>query len=246
MKNFVKTEIETITDIATRQIPAIVAAPNADPKAYDAKRIELNFHLIQALCGAELVEAKKAGEQNKMKFIHSLPTKGEIAQICGIVDTFIRDVENPYFVSLQQAAAPVEGDDMQIPAQNAQVVHAGVPAIEKVNNKILKNYIFGYDGHPALSNIALTAMDCITISAFGEQARKKANMNKMFIIGGIAVVLTAGAVAAVMLCGKKDGEETEECADAVDEIDINMDEPGIDLDDAPTVELDDEPAAEIE
>lgn len=248
MKRFVETEIETITRIATSEIPAIIASPQVTRQQYEAKRLELNLHLIQALTGAEVVAPKKAGGSNKMKFCHRLPTKSDIAKIASIVDTYIRDVENPFLSSLPQEVDNNVDEEMGIPSKTCVQIAGAVPAIDKVNNKKLNDVIFGYDGNRSISSMLLGAMDCIQIAALGEEARERANWTKFFIIGGIALaVVGAGAAAAIIYNNSKKNEEPEE-TDIIDDetIDLEDNAPIVDLDDdGAVIDLDDAPVMDL-
>ena len=203
-KRFITTQIEKMRTLAFTEIPQKLAANPAMPlDAYlDECRLALNMVAVSALTGGEFVESKKKdGDKKwKVKFDHSLPNKTELLQICDIMNSFIGTVENPF---LKRFVIPPEAgeNDMEIPDQGQQPVAFGtnVPKIEKINKKKLESYIFGKDGKPSMCKMLLTSIDCIQIAALGEDLRKKENIDKMLIIGGIALALTGAAVAGVCI-----------------------------------------------
>lgn len=243
-KKKMSSKIEAIKKITTVDIPALMQGEQVDPNQYMVKRLELNMNVIQLLIGGEFTEGKDSKEW-KIKFGSKLPSRSDLAEIARIMEDFVTNVEAPFMDAVRRAASgAANNDDMSIPPQatldpNARV---GLPKIEKINAKKLKNYIFGYDGKPAMSRLMLNAADCLEIAVMGEELRKKTNRNKMLIAGGIALLITGGVVAAVCIHKKSKKAEKElddlcECGDInVDDADIPVAE--IDANDAPVVSID--------
>lgn len=239
-----ESRIEGIRKITTQDIPAIMKGGQVDANQYMMKRLELNMSVIQFLIGGDFTEAK-GGKEWKIKFNHKLPSRSDLAEIARIMEDFVINVEAPFMEAVQCAAAGGgEDDDMSIPinATLEPTAHVGLPKIEKINTKKLKNYIFGYDGKPAISRLMLNAADCLEIAVMGEELRKKVNRNRMMIVGGIALLITGGAVAAVCIHkkNKKAEEELDELIDCGDVSISDSDMPvaEIDADDAPVVSID--------
>lgn len=236
--------IESIRKITTVDIPALMNGDQVDPNQYMVKRLELNMSVIQLLIGGDFTEAKD-GKEWKIKFNHKLPSRSELAEIARIMEDFVANVETPFMAAVQRAASGATGnDDMSIPPQAAldPTARIGLPKIEKINAKKLKNYIFGYDGKPAMSRLMLNAADCLEIAVMGEDLRKKTNRNRMLIAGGIALLLTGGVAAAVCIHKKNKKDEARlddlcECGD-VSINDSDMPDVEIDADDAPVVSID--------
>lgn len=233
--------IESIRKITTVDIPALMNGDQVDPNQYMMKRLELNMSVIQFLIGGDFTEAKD-GKEWKIKFNHKLPSRSDLAEIARIMEDFVANVEGPFMAAVQRAATGNNGDDMAIPQASLEpATHIGLPKIEKINAKKLKNYIFGYDGKPAMSRLMLNAADCLEIAVMGEELRKKTNRNRMLIAGGIALLITGGVVAAVCIHkkNKKDEDRLDdlcECGD-VNISDSDMPDVEIDADDAPVVSI---------
>jgi len=229
MKNTVKERITTISNIVN-EIKTMVSNPaGVNNQAYDAKRYQLNMVLVETLCGAEFTTNKK--NETKIKFNKPLPSKKQVSEICTIVDDFIRNVENVYLEALEAAQVATD-DDMGIPA-NGLRVNGVVPMITKAKNKELKN-IFAGDNATIL-DIPLTAMDCITLAAMGEDARKDYNFKKTLIIGGVTVLVVGGVAAGIYIYNKKKDDDNVDVDVNVDIDDVNE----INDDIPDTVDLDD-------
>lgn len=239
-KNFVKNQIEVIKKMSTVEIPAILATGKVDPQVYKLKRLQMNMEIIQALIGGEFIEPKKGGKEWKIKFCKKLPNRSELAEIISMVDVFTRTVEDQFLDQLQNATAPA--GDMSIPTADL-IVNAGseLPKIEKINGKKLRDYIFGYDGKEAISQLMLNASDCMMIAAAGEDLRKKSNRNKMLIVGGIALLLVGGTAAAVVIHKRRKGEKIANMdidMSDIGEVDVDDMDVSIDDDEAPVVTID--------
>ena len=232
MKKFAAKEIEVIKKLATEEIPAMIAAGTTEDQ-YNAKRADLNAHIIQFAVGGEIIElkGKKAG-QNTFKFNKGLPTKAQIADVADVVNTFIANVENPYLLSLNKADGI---DDMDIPT--GDVYAANVKPLEKARNKELRAKILGTEG-VAYYQMKLSGLDVITLAGIGEEARKRANFTTAIIVGGIVVVLAGAGVAGYLIYENKKNKEEEPAVDTDDIVDVDPDEVDIDPDDAPEVVLD--------
>lgn len=227
MKSFATKELETIKKLATQEIPALIAT-GCDENMYNAKRAELNAHVIQLCVGGEIVElkGKKEGQQT-FKFNKALPTKAQVAECSAIINTYIGMVENPFLMNL----AHDDGDD-DMSIQTGDVYAANVIAMEKPKNKDLKANILGTECIPYYQ-MKLSGLDVITLAAIGEEARKRANFQKTLIIGGIIVLLAVAGGVCYYFYTKKD-ECCEDCDCDIDQEDIDLDP-----DDAPVeVELD--------
>lgn len=238
-----KNRIESIRKITTVEIPALMNGGQVDANQYMMKRLELNMSVIQFLIGGDFTEAK-GGKEWKIKFNHKLPSRSDLAEVARIMDDFVANVEAPFMAAVQRAATGGDNaDDMSIPVNAAlEPAHVGLPKIEKINSKKLKNYIFGYDGKPAMSRLMLNAADCLEIAVMGEELRKKVNRNRMLIAGGIALLITGGAVAAVCI-HKRNKKSEEELDDLIECGDVNINDSDmptaeIDADDAPVVSID--------
>lgn len=240
-KNFTKNKIEEIRKMATIEIPALLSTGKVDPKEYKDKRLQMNKDIIQALIGGEFIEPKKDGNEWKIKFCKKLPNRSELAEIIAIVDVFTRTLEEQFFDQLQQAT--MMAGDMSIPSSADLIVNAGsgLPKIEKINNKKLRDYIFGYDGNEAVGQLMLNASDCMMIAAAGEDLRKKSNRNKMFMVGGIALLLVGGTAAAIVIHKHRKGEKIADMdidMSDIGDVDVDDMDVSIDDDDAPIVTID--------
>lgn len=240
MSKNIEKRIGEVRDMALMQIPAILGTNPVNPEDFRNKRIDMNIAVIQILIGADF-DRPKDGKEWKVKFCHKLPSRAELAQIVQIMDVFAKTVEAPFMVALANSSSVKDGEDMGIPPKESDIINAvsGLPRIEKINSKKMKSYIFGYDDHEAMAKLMLNAADCMEIAAMGEDLRKKTNRNRMFIVGGIALLITGGTVAAVCIRNKKkDGDIID-----MDDMDVDIDgddsiDVGIDDDDAPVVTID--------
>lgn len=231
MKNFTNKELETIKKLATEEIPAMIAAGTTE-QLYNAKRAELNAHVIQLCVGGEIVDLKGKKEgQSTFKFNKALPSKAVVAEVADVINTFIANVENPYLSALNQADGV---DDMSIPS--GDVYAANIKPLEKAKNKDLKAKILGTEGI-AYYQMKLSGLDVITLAGIGEEARKRANTTKALIIGGAVILLAGAGVAGYFIYeNKKNKEEAPEVD--TDIVDVDPDDVDIDPDDAPEVVLD--------
>lgn len=241
MKNsYVSKKIAELTRIATIDIPNLLKTGygNVPIETYDSMRYALNCAIIEALTGGEL--SVKDGKVN-IKFSHRLPNKADVYVVAGIVDNFVLNVENPYLASF----IPVEDvelneNDMAIPPM-VVVTDDTLGDISKLKNKVLKEAILGANGEGGLTKIHLAATDCLAIAAAAEVARKKANRNKFFIIGGVALAVVGVGVAAAVIAKNKKKDDADTTTDELDIDDIDTDDIDVDIDDidAPSVDLDD-------
>jgi len=173
---------------------SMVATGNATLNQYKAERISLNLHIIQVLVGCTIVE--KNGSR-KVKFNKPLPTKEQIANVAKVVQNFINTVE----CKIMKATGEDE-EDLAIP------VSAGIPDIEKCNNKKLAANILGTDT-VSISTLPINGVDCMQLAAFGEEARKKRNTKLAIIIAGCVVVAAVGTTVAVLTIKKKKEKDEE-------------------------------------
>lgn len=245
-------QIESIKEVI-EQIRQMVADPNLTEEDYIVKgRIVLNMAIIQALIGAEVQKPKKEGKEYRLKFNHKLPSRTELAEIVELLNNeFIAKIENPFLDSLypdhevNTAAEGADDDDMEIVEDTGfSTTYSNVPTVEKWNGKKLKDYIFGYDGKSAMSKAFLTGIDCMKIAAIAEDVRKKSKRNRMLIIGGIALVITGGVVAGIVIHehNKKDDADIDDMIDDIDDIDID----DVDVDDIEDIEIEDVPEVKID
>lgn len=231
MGKFTSETINQIKALAETNIPAYVKSAEADEKGFYALRAELNAHIIQALVGGTIT--KKKDGTNTMKFNKPLPDKTQVAEISAILQNFITTVEVPFFAEL--AGEAVEDDDVEI---KTVMPGANVAPMEKATNKKLRAAIL--EGPNAYFRCQLTPVDVATIAGIGEAARKKANLIKFIIIGGVSVAVIGGVAAAVIIHNKKKDEKIE--AEVKEEIEVEETEDDIDdidPDEVPEVELDD-------
>lgn len=227
-KKFQANVIEDIRKMAEIQIPAAIQSKDGiSIDSYHELRMTMNILIISALLGAEFVPNKKKNEM-KMKSNHMLPTKEEIAVISSILDKFINEVEEPFFEIAEES---ISDPDMEIPCVGGGMIPT---KIEKTNKKKVRNVMLGYEGNSAISEDYFTAADCIAIAALGEQLRRKQNIQRALIIGGIVIVATAAVAGICYYNEKKRDEEIDAMIDADMEDDILG--PGVD-DDAPNVPM---------
>jgi len=220
------TQIAEIKKWATEGIPAIIADQNVDLKTYFQKgRLVLNLMLIEALTGAEIsrVEGGKANGDYKIKFNRRLPKPNELAQIAGIVDKFIAEIENPFIARFTVA----DPENMDIPVGEG----GSSIRLEKINKKAMKELIFG-GGADAMTNRMINAIDCVTLAGIGADLKKKIIRNRVLIVGGIAMVITAGGVIGYNVYKKKNSDGCDNAP---------VDEPAVEIggDDMPEVNVDD-------
>lgn len=242
-KMSMKEKIDGIRKMALVDIPAELNANGSTlvVDQYRQKRIALNMALIQVLIGGTFTKFSRKGTGWNVKFNGKIPNRYELAELMKILETFITTTERPIMDALVNAGA--SNDDMEIPPSNDITNGSGLPKLEKLNSKKMKEYIFGGSGKDPLYSIMLSVSDCMEIAAAGEALRKKRNMNMMLMAGGIVLLLTGATVAAVCICkhNKKKEMELDELCD--DTIDMESDEyPTVDMDDTddgcPVVKMD--------
>lgn len=235
MSNYTEKRIEEIRTLVTKEIPAAIDAGISIDEYLTKHRVALNLTIIQAIFGAEFSDPKKEGKDCKVKFNHKLADVSELATISHLLDDFIGDIENPF---LSPEFESGNGDDMSIPTC---VRSYALPELEKVNNKKVTDYIFGGN---AISKMMLTGRDICDLAAVAQKIKKTKVRNTMLLIGGIALVVTGGAVATVCVVNnKKKHNDVDTDTPTVDLDGTDIDVPDVDLDgtsndDVPRVELD--------
>ena len=205
-KSFATIRLEEIKAIAQQDIPALVAQ-KCDIKVYNAKRADLNVKVIEFCVGGTL----SGKNSDKFKFDHRLPSKAKVAEAASVINTFIRDVENPYLIKTTKKAskaAAMDDDDMDIPGN--EMLPAGIIVdIKKASNKNLRKAILGKNGLPYY-NSQLTGTDVYNLAAAGDVARKKHNKTVTLIVAGTTVALTAAGVAGYCYYKKKQSDKDKE------------------------------------
>lgn len=195
-KRYVKAIIKDIKKLTTDTIPhEIQKGKFEDVNAYiSSSRTALNILLVEAMLGCEI----KTKGDGKVKFNHRLPRKKDIAEVCELLEDFIENVENPLLAHLtgmidedSEETTVVPKFEMKI---NGKVQR--VRMLDKPSNKKLKKEIFDKD---MIRNVKIDVNDCLNLASMGEDARNKANRNKMLIVGGIAILITGTAVAGLMI-----------------------------------------------
>lgn len=223
---------------ALEEIPKMLSATSEIiVEDYRQKRIELNMNMIQVLTGGQF---EKNGDTWKVKFNQKLPNKSELAELTKIMETFIRQVEAPVLKAITAAGAKTD-DDMSIPPRDTGFTGGsyGIPKIEKISSKKLKNYIFGGDGMEPLPKIMLSVADCMEIAVMGEKLRRKKYRDMMLIAGGIVLLLSGASVLAVRM-QKRDGKVEDTLADLCDDTPLDMDDESF-----PSVDMTDEGDSDI-
>ena len=206
-KSFATIRLEEIKAIAQQEIPVLIAQ-NCDKKKYNAKRAVLNAKVIEFCVGGTL----SGKNSDKFKFNHHLPSKAKVAEAAEVINTFIRDVENPYLKSLENKAYS-DDDDMDIPGN--EMLPAGIIIdIKKASNKNLRKAILGKDGLPYYRS-QLTGTDVYNLAAAGDEARKKHKRTVTLIVAGTAVALTAAGVAGYCYYKKKQSDKDKEMLDDI-------------------------------
>lgn len=247
-----KNMINSLRILCEQRIPAEIAQIpiNEQGRAYymNKCRFALNDALIEFALGCNIDLSD--GGKISVKFNENLPKNDAIAQAATILSIFIQNYEQPLmarFNAANLAPQAAAAGDMEIPADpaaaaapQAQVLqNKHVLMISKIDNKHLakvlkRNGVLGAD--------LLDAADLMTLCAYGEKARKKANRNKALIIGGVAILLTGTAIAGFMYYKHKK-EEKMECVDLGGEA-IDVEIP--DIDDADLPDDDDVPQVPME
>lgn len=214
-RKFVETEINKIKELAVT-LKAVEETGDADDMF--SVCTEMNIHVLQALLGCEVACTKKG--ETKVKFKHALPSLAQISEIAHLCDN-----------NAQVLAAGVESngdDDMDIDVDR---IVQEIPVLEgKITNKIMNNFVLDKFG---AAHCILNGSDCVTIAAYGAEARKNTNIKKA-LIGGIALLVIAGGVTAAVVIRKKKHQDEEVVEGEVTTVEV---EDG-DIDDAPVVDLD--------
>lgn len=238
--------LNEIRAFALEKIPAKISAGEiaSETEYYRECRLPLNVMLTEFGAAVEFEQPKDANGRCKIKSTHSLPTNKQLAEACEIIDKYIIDTESDIIDSFVQLSK--DEDDMAIPAAGnlESVVDVNIESIDKINNKKMINYVFGYDGQPAICKMLLDSTDLVKIAAIGEDLRKKRNRDRALIIGGI-VLAVAGLTGAGIYLYNKNHESNDVPAVDVDEdvvdvdtdVDTNEDVVDIDVDEAPIVEI---------
>ena len=239
MSKFTEKRIHEIAALTTNEIPNAINN-GISREVYDQYRMTLNLTVIQAVFGVEFDRPKKDGKPCKIKFNHKVANAGEIATITKLMDDFVSRVENGYISEMMDDADIINDADMIIPTRE-QFVPA-LPELEKVTNKKIHEYIFGSDGSAAISKLMISGMDVVEMAAVAEKIKKTKTRNTMLLIGGIALVVTGGAIAGVCINNAKKNKASINDDDApvveLDDIDVDTDDMDISNDDdAPVVEF---------
>lgn len=226
-----KKALVEIRKFALEEIPDILDEIETEQDYQARCRIPLNILIIEYCFGAECKKPKKDGGKCDMKYNHKRPSSEQVAELTKIVDEFVKEVEDPFLAGLVP-----EDDDMAIPSKDDYAV----PTLEKVNKKKIRNYIFGYDGKSSMTRARIVAADIPAIALLGKDVRKNIKRNRMLLVGGIALVITAGVTTAFVVHNMKkkhnDGIDAEMAAD-LDELDNVLDDIEQMEDDTPSVEL---------
>lgn len=206
-KSFATIRLEEIKTIAQQEIPVLIAQ-NCDKAKYTAKRAELNLKVIEFCVGGTL----SGKNSDKFKFNHRLPSKAKVAEAASVINAFIRDIENPYLMDLENEAYS-DDDDMDIPGN--EMLPAGIIIdIKKASNKNLRKAILGKDGLPYYQS-QLTGTDVYNLAAAGDEARKKHKRTVTLIVAGTAVALTAAGVAGYCYYKKKQADKDQQMLDDI-------------------------------
>ena len=188
---------------------------------------------------------KKNGVVNKIRYSEKLPTTSELSKICSLLRAFEEETEDPYMHAIDKKLAEAEEDDMEIDVAIPMVdAIACIGKIDKINASKMNKVIFGKSPEFGIANTArITAESVMELAANAEKLRKRQNRNKMFIIGGIALLAVGGTATAVAIHNKHkknadalvDEVESEVFNESAD-IDMDVDDT-IDMD-APVVSMD--------
>ena len=229
-------------------------------------RSPLNIQLIGLLIGATIKPPKKDGKEYKIVFDLPLPTKKEMSKIIASLNVFIDMTEIPFLRKIgvidgeyeydeddEEEDTEDSDDDMSIPKSDDEDTGEdyeeevaltnctyNVKYINKITRKEMKSAIFGSAAEEGMSTMYLNSMDAIQIASMGEELRKRINMERALVIGGITLVLgAAAATTAVVIHNKKKKKEEEEMIEenVIDPIPVDDDI----LDPEPIVDLDPEP-----
>lgn len=202
---------------------------------YQAARLKINFILISAIFGMEIdPNGKKKIRQN-----HPVASMEELAQIVNILSEFQENTERRFLIAANRAASGEGDENMDIPVR---LMRPDLPELKKFNAKEVQNYILGTeDGTGScLSKVFITPAHVVELAAIAKKVKKYNQTKMMLLIGGIALVIVGGTIAAIAIYKHKhsaaaDLDEAVEAAGDidVDSIDIDLGDGG----DVPSVEL---------
>ena len=239
--------LNEIRSFALDKIPAMINAGEitSETAYYKECRLPLNVMMTEFGAAVEFEQAKDANGKCKIKSTHARPTNKQLAEGCEIIDRYIADTESAIIDSFVQLS---EDDDMVIPAAGnlESVVDINIESIDKINNKKMINYVFGYDGQPAICKMLLDSTDLIKIAAMGEDLRKKRNRDRALIIGGVVLAVAGLTGTGIYLYNKKHAENNVPALDVDEDIvdvDVDTDEDIVDVD--VDVDTDEAPIVEI-
>lgn len=240
MSKYTQKRIDEIKNLTTVDIPNAIKNEISVDEYLNKYRMTLNLTIIQAVFGCEFDKPKKK-DNYKVKFNHKLPTSDELATITRLINDFVTYVENPFLAKnySNNECAVQTIEDMEIPVR---CEYPNLPELEKVNSKKINEYIFGNN---AISMIPIGAMDIVELAAVAEKIKKVKTRNRMLLIGGIAIVLTGGAIAtAAVVRSKMKNKNAENDIDPdadLNEIDVDMSDIDVDDvmsdDDSPSVDF---------
>lgn len=211
MGKYVEERIKEIERMTLVDIPSHINN-GIDIETYIKYRITLNLTVIQAVFGAEIEE------NQKMKFKHRIANSEELLKISHLMNDFVNNYEYKY-ISFN---VDDDDDDMDIPRQTTNLI----PKLEKVNNKMIKDYVFSDMG---ISKMFITGLDIYELALTASKIKKTKNRNLMLIIAGITLVVAGGTIAIVYTANKNKGNEDSSID--LDSNDIDLDNNTIDLDD---------------
>lgn len=223
MGKYVKELIGKIERMTAIELPSLVQYGNT--REYQCKRQELNKLIISAAFGAEI----KEGDKEKIKFNHSMPSIEELKKICDLLDNYIRLYESRIFTA-------EDDDDMGDPMSNNMLMVQNVSYNSKVSTKNVRNFISGNSGPAVILNY-LNGKDVMELAAVGQELRKKQNITKTIIIGGITIAIVAGVITGICIYNHKKKEDDEAYMDDVNDSVDAANADIVDVDDAVVVDF---------
>lgn len=230
MSKYTQKRIEEIQALTTKEIPAAINEGISVDEYLNKYRLTLNLTIIQAIFGAEFITPKKEGKDVKVKFNHKLADVAELSTISHILDDFIGSVENPFICPNVETDDYDDCDeDMDIPACIESFT--ALPELTKVNTKKINEYLFG---GVSISKMMLAGKDIYDLAVVAKKIKKTKVRNAMLLIGGIALVVTGGAVATACIINSKKNDDM-----------VDTDLPDVSLEDAPDVDMEDVPSVEL-
>lgn len=243
-KETVKSRIEELEKLAFQYIPErIKSADFTTDKYFTQCRLYLNTTLVLTLIGASYKkdDLDKNG-RHVLSFNNPLPTTEELSQITAILDKYIREIESNFVGIIDEEEDP---DDMSINlGMEASANDDPIPNIDKITNKTMTDLVFGYNGQPGICSAYLNSSDVVKIAALGVKLRKRRNLHRAFIIGGIVLGAAAAGGTGYYFYTKNTNHSTDEVpAIDVDDTDTTTDVD--DTDDIPVVDIEDEESALI-